>query len=351
LEEDYCAEDRDYHIYVQWVADHQMKVIRQLSRDESVGLYLDLPLGVHPDGYDVWRSQTLFAPRVAGGAPPDTFFTNGQDWGFRPLHPEQSRVQHHSYFRKILCHLMNHSDLLRIDHVMSMHRLYWVPSGFSATDGVYVHYPWEELYAILTLESYRQNCVVVGEDLGTVPPIVRESMADHEIHRMYVSIFEVSPSTVPPLNDAPRNALASLNTHDTATFAAFWRGIDIEERRQMGLIDDQTYDEELSGRTSVTGALLEYFSVDGDRDSPNAQLAVLRGLLGHLSLSEARYLLVNLEDLWLETASQNVPGTGPERRNWRNKTRLSFEQFSVAPDLLQILSEIDTLRRRAKDDG
>ena len=351
LEHDYDPQVKDYHLYVQWVADRQMRSIQQLSREESVGLYLDLPLGVHPDGYDVWRNQKLFVPGAAGGAPPDSFFTNGQDWGFRPLHPLHSRNEHHSYFRRIIRHMMNHSDLLRIDHVMSMHRLYWVPSGFSAADGVYVHYPWEELYAILALESHRQKCVIVGEDLGTVPPIVRESMSEHDIHRMYVSIFEISPDKVPPFNEPPRDVLASLNTHDTATFAAFWQGLDIEERREMDLLNDQAYEEESSGRTSATSSILSYFGIDGDCESSDVQREVLRALLAYLSRSEAKYLLINLEDLWLEAVSQNVPGTGPEKPNWRHKTRLGFEQFSNAPEILGFLKEIDLLRRKMKDDG
>lgn len=349
LEEDYKKRVKDYHVYVQWVATRQMESIRTLSKEQRVGLYLDLPLGVHPDGYDVWMHQDLFAPGVSGGAPPDSFFTNGQDWGFRPVHPEWSRIHHHSYFRQTISHLMAHSDLLRIDHVMSMHRLYWVPSGFSAKDGVYVHYPKEELFAILNLESHRKDCVIVGEDLGTVPPVVRESMAAHGIYRMYVSIFEVSPRWESPLNQVPPDTLAGLNTHDTATFAAFWQGLDIVERRQMGLLDEKTYEEETSARAAVADALCHYFSIEGDRTASDVQFAVLKSLLGHLSRSEARYLLLNLEDFWLETLSQNVPGTGPERPNWRNKTRLTFEQFSVFPELLQILEKIGAIRRRTKE--
>jgi 4-alpha-glucanotransferase len=351
LESDYESQVRDYHLYVQWVAGRQMKSIQQPARDKFFGLYLDLPLGVHPDGYDVWRNQELFAPRVSGGAPPDSFFTNGQDWGFRPLHPQASRSQHHSYFRKILCHLMRNADLLRIDHVMSMHRLYWVPSGFRAADGVYVHYPWEELYAILTLESHRQQCVVVGEDLGTVPPIIRDSMADHGIHRMYVSIFEVDAASHPPINAPTSDVLAGLNTHDTATFAAFWRGLDIEERRKMGLLDDQSCMKERSSRAELVHSILEHSGIEGDPKSDDVQSRVLRELLLELSRSEADYLLINLEDLWLETVSQNVPGTGPEKPNWRHKTRFGFEHFSNSPEITMILGEIDRVRRPAKDLG
>lgn len=233
---------------------------------------------------------------------------------------------------------------------MSMHRLYWVPSGFSAADGVYVHYPWEELYAVLILESWRQNCVLVGEDLGTVPPAVRETMSYHKVNRMYVSIFEVSPDSDPPVNQAPPQVLASLNTHDTATFAAFWQGLDIEERRSMGLLDDRAFEEEIAGRSRLASTLMSYFSIEGDRDDPETLRAVLRALLCQLSQGEAGFLLVNLEDLWLEPASQNVPGTGAERPNWRNKTCRGFERFSADPGLLEFLGEIDSLRRGVKNE-
>jgi 4-alpha-glucanotransferase len=167
---------------------------------------------------------------------------------------------------------------------------------------------------------------------------------------MYVCIFETAPSAVPPIKDPPQKALACLNTHDTATFAGFWNGFDIEERRRMKLINDEEYEKERSERASLIESLLAYFGIGNNHSSTDAQMAVLRGLLGHLSRSDAKYLLVNLEDLWLETVPQNMPGTGSERPNWRRKTRLSFEDFSVAPQLLQILREIDMLRKGTEND-
>jgi 4-alpha-glucanotransferase len=347
-EDDFDLAIRDYHVYVQWLADQQFRDVKKTAENNGIELYLDLPLGVHPDGFDVWRNPSVFASQVAGGAPPDAFFTAGQNWGFLPLHPEQSRSQQHRYFRETLRHLLRHSDLIRIDHVMSLNRLYWVPNGFEAKDGVYVRYPEEELYAILTLESHRQRCAVIGEDLGTVPDVVRESMARHEIGRMYVGIFEVFADVNPPLAAVPEGALASLNTHDTATFASFWRGLDIEERKGMGLMDQTSYAEEQRTRTALREALCRYFGVSGEWNNPELERTILRQWLVYLSRSKAKYLLLNVEDLWLETVPQNVPGTGPEEQNWCKKTPFKLENFSAMPELLKLLEEINR-QRSARD--
>ncbi|MDO8730442.1 MAG: 4-alpha-glucanotransferase, partial [Candidatus Omnitrophota bacterium] len=210
-------------LYGQWLVDRQMEQLRRACDRAGVGLYFDLPLGVHPAGYDAWKERKSFVRGMHVGAPPDPFFAGGQDWGFCPPHPERIREQGYDYFIRCVRHSMRHASMLRVDHIMGLHRLFWVPEGMPAREGVYVRYRSEELYAILSLESHRNRCAVVGEDLGTVPPEVRRSMRRHGLSGMFVVQYEWSPNSRRPLRAAPRQSVACLNTHDMPPFSAFWK--------------------------------------------------------------------------------------------------------------------------------
>jgi len=344
---DYDEAAKCYHLYVQWLAQEQMQTLYQRGRSAGVKLCLDLPLGVHPDGYDVWREQSLFALGASAGSPPDTFFIKGQNWGFPPLHPEAMRKQGYRYFIDSLRHHLQHTGILRLDHIMSLHHLYWIPSGMEAHEGVYVRYPWEELYAILSVESHRQGALIVGEDLGTVPRYVRRAMAGHNIHRTYVVQFELRPERRRPIGAVPTASVASINTHDMPPFAAFWRGLDIEDRLKRGLLDDKGAREERATRQALKRGLLALLRrrrlLKGADDD---ERGVLRACLAFLSASRARVVLASLEDLWLERQPQNLPGTRDEHTNWRRKAQHSLEAFSQMPQVLQTLREVDCLRKQ-----
>src|SRR5205085_780734 len=176
---DYDEEDRDYYLWTQWAAERHVAALAKEARRRGPGLYLDLPLGVHGSAYDVWRERDLFAEGASAGAPPDAFFTKGQNWGFPPLQPDRLRERGYGHLIDCLRHHMSHSGILRIDHVMQLHRLFWIPQGMDAAGGVYVKYPAEELYAVLSVESHRNQAMIVGENLGTVPPEVYEAMDRH----------------------------------------------------------------------------------------------------------------------------------------------------------------------------
>jgi 4-alpha-glucanotransferase len=190
---DYDESVKQYHMYVQWALQEQLSSMADAAREAQLTWYLDLPIGVHPDGYDAWRHRDAYALAADGGAPPDRFFTDGQRWCFPPLHPQRLREQRYSYFLSVIRNHLRYAKLLRLDHVMSLHRLYWVPSGAEATDGVYVRYPAEEFYALLTLESQRHQARLIGENLGTVPPEVDEAMDRHNVGRLYVLQYESQP--------------------------------------------------------------------------------------------------------------------------------------------------------------
>lgn len=343
---DYDENDKQYHLFVQWQAREQMRALADKARAGGPSLYLDFPLGVNRDGYDVWREREVFGLNASGGAPPDGFFTKGQDWGFPPLHPEGLRQQGYRYYIECLRHHLRHAGMLRIDHVMGLHRFYWIPHGFAATQGVYVRYRAEEFYAILTLESHRHEAQIVGENLGTVPPYVNASLAKHKIHGMHVSQFTVSANPANALAEAPDGTVASLDTHDTPTFAGFWNGDDIHDRMALGLLSTPEGDRQRRDRAASREAVTAYLRAHGwlEEEEPEP-LAVLRAWLCYLANGNADLVLVNLEDLWLEPLPQNVPGTWEERPNWKRKAQFSLEQIHQMDTVAEILKTIDQLRK------
>ena len=184
-------EVKQYYLYTQWLAQDQVQNLSLKAKQNDICLYMDLPVGVHPYSFDVWREKNSFVAGVNAGAPPDPVFTSGQNWNFPPLHPENIRKDHYRYVRKCLRHQMKQAGMLRIDHVMSFHRLFWIPEGLENKYGVYVSYKAEELYSIVNLESYRNKTIIVGEDLGIVPSEVRPMMEKHGIFRMFVGQYEL----------------------------------------------------------------------------------------------------------------------------------------------------------------
>ena len=245
---------------------------------------------------------------------------------------------------------MRHAAMLRVDHVMGLHRLYWVPRGMPATDGVYVRYAADELWAILCLESHRHHCELVGENLGTVPAAVPIAMAAHDVSGLEVRQFSLPYSVDHAPAVIPVDVVASLNTHDTPTFAGCWRGDDIAILRELGLIDDQGVANGLKAAAQRRFAVLSELVGAGlaprglDSDSAAAEDAAMRGLLRQLAASPARDVLVTLEDLWLERAPQNVPGTSVERPNWQRPFSRSLEQILADADIRAQLDAIAAAR-------
>jgi 4-alpha-glucanotransferase len=319
-----------YHLYVQYRMSQQMSAMR--------GLYLDFPLGVNANGYDVFKYRDQFARGVSVGAPPDLFFTKGQNWGFPPLDPDAIREHRYDYFRACVRHHVEHAGILRIDHVMGLHRLFWIPDGGEAKDGVYVRYRDEELYAILLIEASRTNTIIVGEDLGTVPQYVPKTMTKRGLRRMFVVQYS-------GLGEPPAESVASMNTHDMPTFAGFWSGKDIDERVERGLLDEAGAADERANRAEMRVRFRTFLAArDLLHDATENTLEVLAAALANLSASDAEIVLVNLEDLWLETEPQNVPGV-PEK-SWRRKLRLSLEETKRDEAVMRILRTVDGERRK-----
>ena len=372
-----AAADRDairYHLYAQWSAARQVAELARNAGARGVGLYLDVPVGVHPDGFDVWRHPALFARGAALGAPPDPLFADGQDWGAPAPHPEAARQDRYAYFRAGLAHQMAQATAVRLDHVMGLHRLFWIPRGSAAADGAYVRYPADELYAIVCLESHRHRTRVVGENLGTVPRYVNRALSRHGLAQLHVAQFGIAPGGADPLARVPRRAFACVNTHDTPTFAGFLAGRDIDGRVERGVLAAGPAAEERFRRqedvAALRGAMAQrsqgrlhepaprasataIAGADGgglpkDNPAPEdaADLDLLCACLERLARSAAGMVIVNLEDLWLEPNPQNVPGTGPrEHPNWRRRSRYRLETLMTRPDVAEMLRLIARARR------
>ncbi|MCZ6514450.1 MAG: 4-alpha-glucanotransferase, partial [Acidobacteria bacterium] len=336
-----------YHRFVQWQAHDQMRSVSQAMRRRGTHLYLDFPLGVHRHGYDVWRERESFALGASAGAPPDTFFPEGQDWGFPPFHPERIRREGYRSFIAALRHHLESASVLRLDHVMGLHRLFWIPQGATPRDGAYVEYRAEEFYAILALESQRRKALIIGEDLGTVPPTVRPAMRKHNIYRMFVLQYELRRDGKRALPPVPAHSLASLNTHDMSPFRAFWEALDVQDRLDLGLLDLKTAKKERASREALKKALVKFLRHsqrwESSKEATDTR-EVLRACLRHLFAGSRAPVMLNLEDLWLEPRPQNVPGTLDERPNWRRKARHSLEHIRKMPEIADLLRELNQLR-------
>lgn len=307
---DWDPEEERFHLVAQTLARRQLADLRTRLDRSGVRLGLDLAVGVHPDGYDPWSRQGLFAEGMSVGAPPDPGFPSGQDWGFSPVLPGASRLDGHRYLTASIAHQAALAGVLRVDHVMALTRLYWIPHGMELHEGTYVDYPVEELFAVLTLESHRHRCEVVGENLGTVPAAINEALLRHRIWGMFLAEFEAaSPTPQPPAS----HHVALIGTHDTPTLAGWVAGVDIVERVRCGLLDRVAEPGERDARAAAVRRLAAI--LDCQEDDPPA---LLEKLLDWLGRSPSPLVIPWLEDLWLEVNQVNLPGTrSSERPNWQ----------------------------------
>jgi 4-alpha-glucanotransferase len=277
------------------------------------------------------------------GAPPDDFFGAGQNWGFPPVSPLVARAQGHRQLAASLRHHLSAAGVLRLDHVMGFHRLYWVPDGVPAGEGVYVRYPADEMFAVLAVEASRRGARVVGEDLGTVPDEVRDALDRYGILGMYVSQFQL-PAHGAPIPLPSSHQVASIDTHDTPTFAAWWRGDDIALRHRLGIHgEDQATDDR--GRRDADRAALEQALRDaGVLQGEADERSVLGALLDVLGASDAATVLVSVDDLVLETDPQNVPGTGSDRPNWVRMLPCTLPELFADPSTEELLRRLQGSR-------
>ena len=334
------AERVEFYEYLQWQAELQLEAIgrRSMELGLGVGLYQDLAVSVDRGGAEAWANQDLYAIAASVGAPPDAFNMRGQDWGLPPLAPERLRAAAYAPFIDTLRANMRHAGALRIDHVMALARLYWVPQGSEPRDGAYVSYPFEDLVGIVALESHRNRCMVIGEDLGTVPDEVRATLTRVGILSYRVLFFERQGSgDFKPPADYPAEALVTAATHDLPTLAGYWAGRDLALRQELGLFPaEEAHQAQVLARAQDRARLLlaleragllpEGATVD-PVSLPEMPPPLLRQLQSFLARSPARLLVVQLEDVLGVREQVNLPGTTSEHPNWRRKLPLALERW------------------------
>jgi 4-alpha-glucanotransferase len=331
-------EEERFHLVAQTMVRRQLHELRERLDRDGFRLGLDLAVGVHPDGYDPWSRQTLFADGMSVGAPPDGGFPSGQDWGFNPVLPAASRREGHQYLAASIAHQMELAGVLRVDHVMAWTRLYWIPHGFGLHEGTYVKYPADELFAILTLESSRHRCEVVGENLGTVPPEIGEALPRHRIWGMYLAQFQASedPHVAPP----GAHDMALVGTHDTPTFAEWLAASDIPERVRYHLLAEEAVPGASKERRRATRRLAR--RLGRPLKDPRGLFGALLEWLGG---SESPLVVPWLEDLWLEGVRVNLPGTrSSERPNWQRPMRLLLDEVFADPEIAALLERLHRAR-------
>jgi 4-alpha-glucanotransferase len=319
------------------MADHQLADAAGRGR-----ICVDLPVGVHPHGFDPSWQPGAFVTGASGGAPPDAFAAGGQDWGIRPLHPEGVREQGYGYVITMLRTAMRHAGVVRIDHIMGLHRIYLVPEGGDARHGAYVRYRSEELHAIVVLEATRAGVAVVGEDLGTVPPEVRPAMRRSGMLRSFVWQFEGTPED--PLPPPPVDAVASLGTHDLATFVSFWDGDDIAERRSGGRTDEESAQVERRRRRALTESASRALEPATRQTLPAA--AAFAGCAEHLARGAATLVQLDTADLWGEREPQNRPGTTVDQGSFRLRYPRTLACLAHDHDAVAVLRRVDGARGR-----
>lgn len=313
-----------WHAVAQWLVHRQLTELAERARARGVALGLDLAVGTHPLAYDVWRDQHAFARGASVGAPPDAFFPGGQVWGFPPPLPEQNRRDGYRQLRLALRHHLQVASLLRIDHVMGMLRLFWVPDGAPPAAGTYVHSPLDEQLAVVCLEAWRAGATIVGENLGLVPDEIEAALTRHGLLGMTIAYGALDDPVraVEPLA-APTHDLAAFGTHDMATFTGFVEERDLDDRIALGLGDPVDAENDRTRRRSALAACAAARGVDVSAPALYDTLAV------ELAATAAPWVVISLDDLFDEPAPHNVPGTTDERPNWLRRAR---HPLAHAPD-------------------
>lgn len=330
----------EFFEYLQWQAERQLAAVGQHSWEHGlgVGLYEDLALGVDRGGAEAWGNQSLFALGASIGAPPDDFNLKGQDWGLPPMIPQQLRDTAYLPFIETLRANMRHAGALRIDHVMGLMRLFWIPLGATAQDGAYVRYPLEDMFGIVALESMRNSCVVIGEDLGTVADEVREAMARHGVLSYRLLYFEKEhDNSYRAPASYPVPALVAVSTHDLPTLCGFWYGSDLDARAALGLFpSEEMRQHQLVTRAEDRARLL--FALEREQllpasasvhpvANPEMTVDLARSIHVYLARSPSRVMMVRPEDILGQVEQVNLPGSTDEYPNWKRKLPLNLEEW------------------------
>ncbi|MDH5175047.1 MAG: 4-alpha-glucanotransferase [Gammaproteobacteria bacterium] len=348
------ADRVEFHAWLQWLADEQLRDVQTLARSLGmpIGLYGDYAVGVNPSGAETWADQALYRKSAGLGAPPDALALKGQDWGIPPQDPSVLRAERYEPFRELLAASMRNFGALRLDHVMALYRQWWVPVGLDSTHGGYVHYPVDDLMSVLALESSRHECLVVGEDLGTVPEEMSRTMAERAVYSYKVLLFEKhADGSFKRPEEYPRRSIATVTTHDLPTLKGYWTASDIDLRRRLSLYpDDATCERVRAERIRDREALLAALAAQGLDHGAGGPAEYGGGLADaihvYLSRTESALVVLQAEDLAGMADPVNVPGTSDEHANWQRKMSVDLADVFQEGRIRRLFAEVSAARKR-----
>lgn len=320
--------EQQFHLFVQFETD---QILAGFQQRLGLKLYMDYPVGVNDSGFDFTHDPSDFLGGVSVGAPPEPVFQLGQDWGFPAFHPKTLREKRYGYFIESIRQHLKYSKILRLDHVIGLYRIYSVPKAYGGKNGAYIRFTEEDFFAIAVLEAERAGADIIGENLGTVPPKVNEILRERNLKSMQILQLDLYQEPEVLKDKLDQNVLCSLNTHDLPMFARFLKSEDLTEVHSLGILGAAHYPVMQKERDEQLARWAKIF-----QENP------VIGALRYLSVSNCRYLVVNVEDLWGEEHPQNIPGTWKEVPNWRRKMLLPVKQWEkneVAKLTLALLKE------------
>ena len=352
-------QDVKFYLFLQWIAAQQLELASNKATDAgmTIGLYRDLAVGVSEGSAEIWGNKDLYCTGASVGAPPDILGPLGQNWGLPPMDPRKLYEQGYQPIIDLFASNMASSGSLRIDHVMALLRLWWVLKGDNAKDGGYVYYPVDDLLGILALESHRNQSLVIGEDLGTVPEEIRSKLADNGVYSYRVFFFEqaedggfFSPSHYPV------QSMSTLTTHDMPTLIGYWHCLDLELGKEIGLYPTEEilqtlYADRHENKQAILDTLHGHGSIgdnvgrDVNHTGMNRELN--NGMQVHMAGGSSALLSLQLED-WLEMDKPvNIPGTFDEYPNWRRKLTENIESMFDRHDINELASKLTHARKQA----
>ncbi len=341
-----------FHQWLQWIAEEQLGAVQRLARGlgMAIGLYGDYAVGVNPSGSETWSDQALYRRSAGVGAPPDALALKGQDWGIPPQDPNVLKAGGYRPFRELIAANMRHFGALRLDHIMALYRQWWVPVGRDASDGGYVQYPFDDLMSVLALESERCSCLVIGEDLGTVPREVRREMEAREVYSYRVLLFEKDwDGRFLRPDEYPRRAIATATTHDLPTVAGYWSGNDIELRGRLALYPSEetrlhVTNERANDRRALLVALESAGLAPPVKEGGQQYDALCHAIHVYLARSASALVALQVEDLVGMTEPVNVPGTSHEYPNWQRKMSCTLAEVFASDGVRRVLGDVQAAR-------
>ncbi len=350
----------EFYAYLQWLAHEQLVSAQALTRELGmpIGLYGDYAVGANPAGSETWMDQASFRMGAEIGAPPDPIALKGQGWGIPPQDPTVMLAERLQGFVRLIRNNMRYYGALRLDHVMSLFRLWWVAGGASPTDGAYVHYPLQQLLTVLALESSRSACLVIGEDLGVVPDEMRHAMPEFGLYHYKVLLFEKRDGRFRRPEEYLRRAIATVTTHDMPTLRSYWEGRDVDLRRRLNLFPNAELEHDvIREREHDREALLSALQDEGLKPARPSTPAepwsadLAQALHLYLARSATALVALQIEDLLGMVDPVNVPGTDREYPNWQRKLSADLEEMAARADFAAYLEEIRRAREQSRGEG